>query len=125
MSERDVLLPIGIAPVEEPDEILACLRYVAGFTPALVLNSGGTETGDFDVSATEPDASFYVEIGADVTVATGGRGSDFVLEGRAVDLLEALSFTSCSGADSGGPWARAADTEWCRAGRAHPTVVSG
>lgn len=92
IHERDVLLPIGIAPVEESDEILACLRYIAGFTPALVLISGGTQTGAFDVSATEPDASFYVEIGANVTVATGARGADFVLEGRAVDLLEALSF---------------------------------
>lgn len=92
IHERDVLLPVGVAPVEEPDEILACLRYVAGFTPALALNAGSTETGAFDVNATDLHANFGVEIGHDVKVAAGATGADFVLEGSAVDLVEALSF---------------------------------
>ena len=92
IHERDVLLPLGLSPVEEPDEVLAALRYVAGLTPALVLTGGGNRTGAFDVLATDPDLGVHVEIGRDVSVTGGATGADFVLTGRAVDLLEALSF---------------------------------
>jgi uncharacterized protein (TIGR03083 family) len=91
IHERDVLLPLGMSPVEEPDEVLAALRYVAGLTSALVLTGGGTRSGAFDVSATDPDASIHVEIGRDVSVTGDAIGADFVLTGRSVDLLEALS----------------------------------
>ena len=40
VHERDVGLPLGLAVAEEPDEILACLRYVAGFGPAVALTLG-------------------------------------------------------------------------------------
>lgn len=92
IHERDVLIPLGLVPVEEPDEVLAGLRYIAGFTPALVLNSGGTDAGAFDVSVTDVDADFHVEIDHDVRVSAGATGADFVLEGSGVELLEALSF---------------------------------
>lgn len=90
--ERDVLLPLGVSPIEEPDELLACLRYVTALTPALAVCGGGAGSGSFDVSVTDPDADFHVEIGDDVEVTAGATGSDFVLRGRAVDLIEALSF---------------------------------
>lgn len=92
IHERDVLMPLGMTLVEEPDEVIAGLRYIVGFTPALVLNSGGTDTGAFDVASTNPAADLHVEIGQDVHVSAGATGADFVLEGSAVELLEALSF---------------------------------
>lgn len=92
IHERDMLLPLGGTPAEEDEEIVACLRYVAGLTPALALNAGAVGVGGFDVSTSAPDAGFHVEIGADVSVTDGATGSEFVLTGGSVDLVEALSF---------------------------------
>ena len=91
IHERDILLPLGEAPAEEPDEIIASLRYVASLAPGLALTRGAARSGGFDVTASEPDTSFHVSIGSDVAVTDGAAGSDFVLAGKAVDLLEALS----------------------------------
>lgn len=92
IHERDILLPLGDAPVEEPDEVVACLRYVAGFTPALALNGGALGSGSFDVVATDPDVAFHVSIGTEVAVGAGSSACDFTLVGDAVGLVEALSF---------------------------------
>lgn len=92
IHERDVMLPLGLAPREEDDEVIACLRYVAGLTPALALNSGGTQTGGFDVVASEPDVAFHVDIGSEVAVTGGAADAEFALHGDAVELVEALSF---------------------------------
>lgn len=92
IHERDVMLPLETTPAEEPDEVVACLRYVAGLTPALVLNAGGEQTGRFDVDARSPDVGFHVEIGTEVKVTDGTSGGGFTLGGSAIDLVEALSF---------------------------------
>jgi len=92
IHERDVMLPLGLTPSEEDDEVIACLRYVAGLTPALGLNNGGSETGGFDVVASDPDVEFHVSVGSEVAVTDGTAGADFALRGGAVDLVEALSF---------------------------------
>jgi uncharacterized protein (TIGR03083 family) len=92
VHERDILLPLGESPAEAPDEIIASLRYVASLGPGLSLAFGATRSGGFDVSAVDPDTTFHVAIGTDVTVTDGGAGADFVLTGNAVDLVEALSY---------------------------------
>ena len=91
IHERDILLPLGESPPEVPDEVIASLRYVASLPPALAVTRGETRSGGFDVRASDPDTSFHVAIGADVAVTDGSEGADFVLAGKAVDLLEALS----------------------------------
>ena len=91
IHERDVLLPLSVSPTEEPDEVAACLRYVAAFSPALALCGGSTNTGAFTVSASDPDVAFHVAIDGDVAVHDGAAGAGFVLGGRAVDLVEGLS----------------------------------
>lgn len=35
IHERDIVVPLGLQPVVEADEVRACLRYVAGLGPAL------------------------------------------------------------------------------------------
>ena len=40
VHERDVFLPLGIVPDEEPDEITASLRYVAALSPAFAVHHG-------------------------------------------------------------------------------------
>jgi uncharacterized protein (TIGR03083 family) len=92
IHERDIALPLGRTPPVESDEVVASLRYVAALTPALALAAGARGTAAFDVSVSDPDAAFRVEIANDVYVTGGTVGSELALTGCSVDLLEALSF---------------------------------
>lgn len=91
VHERDVLVPLGIAPVEDADEVAACLRYVAALGPALALNNGATGVGTMVVSATAPDVEFVVSVSDRVVVSSTATNDDVRLAGDAVELLEALS----------------------------------
>ncbi len=91
VHERDILLPMGIAPDEESDEIVAGLRYVAALGPALAIGHGMSKQGRFGVDATGPDASFVVEIDDRVHVRGRADETELRLHGNAVELLEALS----------------------------------
>ena len=95
--ERDALLPLGMAPAEEPDEVAACLRYAAALGPALLATRGSTRRATLAVAAVDPEVSFVVEAGPVVTIRDGAAPPaaappDAVrLTGRAVDLVEALT----------------------------------
>lgn len=92
IHERDIALPLGRTPPVESDEVIASLRYVAALTPALAIAAGAAGTAGFDVTVSDPDAGFHVEVVADVLVTAGTVGSELELTGSSVDLLEALSF---------------------------------
>lgn len=93
IHERDILVPLGHAQVEEPDEVRGSLRYAAGLGPALLATSGSTRQGTLVVDGREPDVCLVVEVGETVTVAEAPAPGDAPrLEGRSVDLVEALSF---------------------------------
>jgi uncharacterized protein (TIGR03083 family) len=91
VHERDILLPLGLAPDEEPDEIALGLRYVAALGPALAVNHGLAGAGTVAVDVTGPELCFVVDIGDRVAVRAGSARADLRLTGDAVDLLEALS----------------------------------
>lgn len=92
VHERDVLVPLGIAPAEEPDELLACLRYVAALGPAFLATMGSTRTATLVVEGTDPDARVVVEAGETVVLDGTEPPADVVrLEGRTLDLVEGLS----------------------------------
>jgi uncharacterized protein (TIGR03083 family) len=91
IHERDILVPLSRDPVDEPDEVAACLRYAAALGPTLALTRGARRRGALRVDATEPETSFVVDIGKRVHVGTGGRDPDVTLTGRAADLVDALS----------------------------------
>lgn len=91
VHERDVMLPLGLVPDEEPDEIAASLRYVAALGPTFVRTSGGTRRGTLVVAATDPDVRLVVEVDDPIVVRDGSADADLCLGGRSVDLLEALS----------------------------------
>lgn len=91
VHERDVLLPLGITPDEEPDEIAHSLRYVAALAAALSVAGGFSEGGTLGVTATDPDVAFTVEAANTVAVRAGDDVSDPRLTGGAVDLIEWLS----------------------------------
>jgi hypothetical protein len=100
IHERDVLLPLGLAPVLEPDEVVACLAYAAALGPALLAAGGSVRRGTLAVDGTEPEAQIIVDFGSTVllrldTAAAGAAR----LTGRAVDLIEGLSFRAPLTAD--------------------------
>jgi uncharacterized protein (TIGR03083 family) len=91
IHERDILLPLGVTPDREPDEIAASLRYVAALGPAIAVNRGDGGTGRLAMAVTEPDLEIVVDVGDRITVSDGSDGTDPHLAGDAVELLEALS----------------------------------
>lgn len=93
IHERDIVVPLGLTPVEEPDEIAGCLVYGAALGPALSVAGGATRQGAITVEATNPDLRFVVEVGESVVVRAGDAPADALrLAGPAVELIEALSF---------------------------------
>jgi uncharacterized protein (TIGR03083 family) len=93
VHERDIVLPLGLSPVEDLDEIAGCLGYGAALSPAFVVARGSTRLGAIAVEATDPDIRFVVEVGDAVVVRSGDAPSGALhLSGPAVELLEALSF---------------------------------
>lgn len=92
VHERDILLPLGVVPEVEPDEVAAALTYAACLSPALSVALGRAGTGVLGVSVTEPHLELTVEVGDRVHAHEGpAEAADLVLTGDAVELLEALS----------------------------------
>ena len=94
VHERDILLPLGLTPAEEADEIDACLRYAAALGPALARNRGDNRRGVLAIGTTRPNVSAVVEIAEQVTVRVGdgtAPAADLTLTGDSVALLEAFS----------------------------------
>ncbi|MGH9086133.1 MAG: maleylpyruvate isomerase N-terminal domain-containing protein [Acidimicrobiales bacterium] len=93
IHERDVVLPLGLPAAEEPDEVAACLMYVAGVGPAFSVSSHPGRRGLLAVEATDPDLQLLVEAGPTVHVRSCAAAAGTpTLAGTAVDLVEALSF---------------------------------
>ncbi len=106
IHERDIMLPLGLTPVEEPDEILTCLRYAAVLSPTFALSQGTARPGTVAVEVTDPDQSFVLEVGDAVmlTDAPVPAGTPCV-RGPAVELVEALSMRR--------PLPASTPVEWC------------
>jgi uncharacterized protein (TIGR03083 family) len=93
VHERDALLPIGLSPAEDPDEIVVSLRYVAALGPTFVLMSGADVRGALVIEATHPAARIVVEVArGGVRVHDGNPPPGaLVLRGDAVELTDMLS----------------------------------
>lgn len=93
VHERDVALPLGLVPAEEPDEIAASLRYVAALNPVFAVMSGTATDATLVLETTEPDVRVVVSVTGDsVRVHDGEASGDaVVLRGDAVELTEMLS----------------------------------
>jgi uncharacterized protein (TIGR03083 family) len=93
VHERDIVVPLGLDPVEEADEIAASLAYVVALGPVFRATTGSTRTGAVEVVATDPDVRIVVEVGPTVVVHAGPcPAGAATLAGDAVALVEALSF---------------------------------
>jgi uncharacterized protein (TIGR03083 family) len=105
VHERDIALPLGIAPPEEADEVIASLRYAAALSPGFLLSRGEAPAGMFAVEVTDPDASFTLEIGDAIVIRSGSVPSGVpVLRGDAIRLTEALSIRAPLPADTATEW---------------------
>lgn len=92
VHERDALLPLGLVPQVERDEVQASLEYAAAVGPVFDLLGGSSRRGALAVVGTDPDVVVVVEIEDTVTVRGGPvPDSAVVLEGPSVALLEAVS----------------------------------
>ena len=92
VHERDILLPLGLDPAVEPDEVAVSLAYAATLGPGFAVATGSTRRGRLAVRATDPEVLFVVEVDGFVHVREGEADPGTpCLAGRAVDLLEGLS----------------------------------
>jgi uncharacterized protein (TIGR03083 family) len=96
VHERDILLPLGLAPAVEADEVGVCLRYVASLSPAFAAVTGSAPPAPvFVLDAHDPDVSFVIEATDPVVVRSGDAPADAPrLRGGAVELIDALSLRS-------------------------------
>lgn len=111
VHERDIAVPLGLAPTVEPDEVALSLRYVAALGPAFGMGAPGRRyPGSFGVEATDPDVAFVLDIDAGVHVADGPPAPGTpVLRGGSVELVEALTTRIPLPASAPGAWLRLHD----------------
>jgi uncharacterized protein (TIGR03083 family) len=92
VHERDVALPLGVAPGVDPDEVTSCLRYAAAVSPALAIGVGRAGATVLAVDATDPAVRFVLDVRDHVALRDDEAGGDVpCLRGDAVLLTEALS----------------------------------
>jgi uncharacterized protein (TIGR03083 family) len=93
IHERDIVLPLGLAPVEEDDEIAQSLRYAAVLSPAFAVAYGSAQRGAVVVDVTDPDLRVVVEVAEGIRVRDGAAPEGALhLTGSAVELLEGISY---------------------------------
>jgi uncharacterized protein (TIGR03083 family) len=105
IHERDIALPLGLDPVEEPDEIESCLQYAAAIGPVLSIGDRDSLAAEAGVLATDPHVGFTLEIRESVVVRPGTPPAHIpCLRGPAVALVEALSVRAPLPADAPFEW---------------------
>lgn len=91
VHERDIAVPLGLAPAVEPDELRSCLQYAAVIGPVLALCVGRSTPTVVAVEATDPAIRFVVEVGDSVSLRDEDSQGVPCLRGDALALVEALS----------------------------------
>jgi uncharacterized protein (TIGR03083 family) len=105
IHERDIALPLGLTPAQEPDELHSCLRYAAAVGPALTVSEGTAFASTLAVDASGPRDRFVLEV-TDAVAVHDDEWPDGTpcLEGTAVELIEALSIRGPLPADAPAEW---------------------
>jgi uncharacterized protein (TIGR03083 family) len=93
VHERDVLLPVGRAPVEDPGEVLTALRYASGLGQAFEVVHRGRAGGEAALDVADLDVRIVVTATRDqVRIHDGPPMSDArVVRMDSTPLLEMLS----------------------------------
>jgi uncharacterized protein (TIGR03083 family) len=94
VHERDVLLPLGEAPVESADEVRTALRYAAALGPGFGIMFGVDPVGPTVVEADDLGERFVVAVEDGQVRLHDGPAPDgaAAITGDAVELVELLSF---------------------------------
>lgn len=104
IHERDVLIPLGITPTIEADEVRSCLQYAAAISPALGIGLGHASSSTLSIDATDPAVSFVLRVDGSVSVSDGPIGDHPCLRGDAVSLVEGLSLRAPMPATTSAEW---------------------
>ena len=92
VHERDIVVPLGLQPVVEDDEVEAAMTYAAALSASFLAAGGSDLRGSLVVRASDPDVRVAVAVGPTVVIGGGGDDDAVVITGDAVQVLEALSF---------------------------------
>ncbi len=107
VHERDIAIPLGLAPAEEDDELASCLFYAAAVGPAITRGRDDAFSGNLAAAATGPDIRFTLTVGESVAVRRDEAPPDVpCLRGNAVDLIEALSLRAPLPSEAPNEWHR-------------------
>ncbi len=63
VHERDIALPLALVPVEDGEEVTACLLYAAILGPTISAAAGSSRSGTLVVKAEGPTIEFVVAVG--------------------------------------------------------------
>ncbi len=92
VHERDIVLPLGLTPSEEDDEVLACLRQSVAINAGFAVMTRVATPTTVVLETTDPEAHLVLAVDEIVDANADHLSPDVVvLRGRAVDLIEMLS----------------------------------
>jgi uncharacterized protein (TIGR03083 family) len=93
VHERDIVLPLGLTPVVEADEVRCCLRYGAALGRAFALSRGDVDRSAMVIEVDDPDDRLVVVVEDQVVRVHAGEAPDDapLLHGDAVALVEMIS----------------------------------
>jgi uncharacterized protein (TIGR03083 family) len=93
VHERDIVVPLGLDPHEDADEVRTSLRYGAALGRAFAICVGAHEQGSVAIEVTGIPDRFVVEAGADQVRVHAGTPPEGARSVRmdAVELLELVS----------------------------------
>lgn len=90
--ERDIVLPLGIEPVEDPVEVACVLAHAIGLTAAFAMQFADSRSVRIGVLAVDPHVELTVDVGRTTVVSYDSPATGVpVLTGSAVDLVEGIT----------------------------------
>ena len=92
VHERDIVLPLGLTPPVEPDEVAACLRFATALSPAFAISAGPCVRRGVRGRGERTGGVLHARGRRVGVVHEGAAPTDApCLRGNAVELVEALS----------------------------------
>ena len=90
--ERDIVLPLGIEPVEDPVEVTCVLAHAIGLTAAVAMQFADSRSARIGVLAVDPLVELTVNVARTTVVSFDSPPAGVpVLTGSAVDLVEGIT----------------------------------
>lgn len=96
IHERDIVIPLGMTPTEEADEVAAAVIYASALGPGFMAMNGSAREGALALEAKDPEVNVVVELGHTVVIHIGETSISptATLRGRAAQLIDALAYRS-------------------------------